>query len=92
MSLTASHEQNPTAFPTNTRSGRSAARQSAPRRAGFPGEHWLVFAAALGLFQLARRTRSSALRWAAGTAASALFVRSVSGSEGILQTDRSRGR
>jgi len=57
-------------------------------RPGFPGEHWLVLALGIALWQVTRRHRFWAVRAAGGLAASALVARAASGREGLSKVLR----
>jgi hypothetical protein len=57
-------------------------------RPGIPGEHWLVLAMGIAVWQLTRRHRFWAVRTAGGLAASALVARAASGREGLSQVLR----
>jgi len=58
------------------------------RRPGFPGEHWLVLALGIAVWQLTRRHRYWAVRTAGGLAASALVARAATGREGLSKVLR----
>jgi hypothetical protein len=49
------------------------------QRPSFPGEHWMVFAAGLGLWLATRRHPSTAVRLAATLAGGLLVARAASG-------------
>jgi hypothetical protein len=51
-------------------------------RYGFPGEHWLVLALGIGVWQFTRTHRNVLVRTAGGFAAAALVARAASGREG----------
>jgi hypothetical protein len=57
-------------------------------RPGFPGEHWLVLALGIAVWQFTRRHRNWAVRTAGGLAASALVARAASGREGLSKVLR----
>jgi hypothetical protein len=57
-------------------------------REGFPGEHWLVLALGIAVWQFTRRNRHWAVRTAGGFAASALVARAASGREGLSKVLR----
>jgi hypothetical protein len=57
-------------------------------RPGFPGEHWLVLALGIAVWQVTRRHRFWAVRTAGGLAASALVARAASGREGLSKVLR----
>ena len=52
-------------------------------RDGFPGEHWLVLAIGIGVWQFTRTHRNLLVRTAGGFAAAALVARAASGREGL---------
>jgi hypothetical protein len=54
-------------------------KQFDARRPGFPGEHWLAFAAGLGLWLATRRHPSVPLRIVAGVAGGLLVAHAASG-------------
>ena len=60
------------------------------QRQGFPGEHWLAFAA--GLYLLARPRRSTAARLASLVAGAGLVARSLSGRDGAIARLEERAR
>ena len=57
-------------------------------RDGFPGEHWLVLALGIAVWQLTRKHRYWAVRMAGGLGASALVARAASGREGLSKVLR----
>ena len=57
-------------------------------RPGFPGEHWLVLAMGIAMWQLTRRHRYWAVRAAGGLAASALVARAAAGRQGLSKVLR----
>ena len=57
-------------------------------RPGFPGEHWLVLALGIAVWQFTRKHRYWAVRTAGGLAASALVARAASGREGLSKVLR----
>jgi hypothetical protein len=57
-------------------------------RDGFPGEHWLVLAIGIGLWQFTRKHRSLLVRTAGGFAAAALVARAAAGREGLSKVLR----
>jgi len=57
-------------------------------RDGLPGEHWLVLALGIAVWQFTRRHRYWAVRTAGGLAASALVARAASGREGLSKVLR----
>ena len=57
-------------------------------RDGFPGEHWLVLALGIAVWQFTRRHRLWAVRTAGGFAASALVARAASGRQGLSKVLR----
>ncbi|MEO8279418.1 MAG: hypothetical protein ABI564_06975 [Ideonella sp.] len=52
-------------------------------RDGFPGEHWIVLAAGLGVWYLSARHRSAFVKLAGMAAATALIGRAASGRDGL---------
>ena len=52
-------------------------------RDGFPGEHWLVLAIGIGLWQVTRKHPNFLVRTAGGFAAAAMAARAASGREGL---------
>lgn len=58
------------------------------RRRGFPGEHWLVLALGIAVWQFTRRHRNWAVRTAGGLAASAMVARAASGRQGLSKVLR----
>ncbi len=52
-------------------------------REGFPGEHWLVLAIGIGVWQFTRKHRYWAVRLAGSFAATALVARAASGRQGL---------
>ncbi len=57
-------------------------------REGFPGEHWLVLALGIALWQVTRRHRNYVVRAAGALGASALVARAASGREGLSKVLR----
>ena len=57
-------------------------------RDGFPGEHWLVLAIGIGVWQFTRKHRNVLVRTAGGFAAAALAARAASGREGLSKVLR----
>jgi hypothetical protein len=57
-------------------------------RPGIPGEHWLVLALGIAVWQVTRRHRNWAVRTAGGFAASALVARAASGRQGLSKVLR----
>lgn len=57
-------------------------------RPGFPGEHWLVLAIGIGLWQVTRKHRNVLVRTAGALGASALVARAASGREGLSRVLR----
>jgi hypothetical protein len=57
-------------------------------RPGFPGEHWLVLAIGVALWQVTRRHRNYLVRTAGALGASALVARAASGREGLSKVLR----
>jgi hypothetical protein len=57
-------------------------------RKGFPGEHWLVLALGIAVWQFTRRHRYWAVRTAGGLAASAMVARAASGRHGLSKVLR----
>ena len=57
-------------------------------RPGFPGEHWLVLALGIAVWQFTRKHRHWVVRTAGGFAASALVARAASGREGLSKVLR----
>ena len=57
-------------------------------RKGFPGEHWLVLAIGIGLWQVTRRHPNVLVRTAGGFGAAALVARAASGREGLSKVLR----
>ncbi|MGE4242494.1 hypothetical protein [Ramlibacter sp.] len=55
------------------------------RREGFPGEHWLVLALGIALWQDTRRNRHWAVRTAGSLGASVLVARAASGRKGLAK-------
>jgi hypothetical protein len=63
-------------------------KQADAARDGFPGEHWLVLAIGIGLWQVTRKHRNVLVRTAGGFAAAALVARAASGREGLSKVLR----
>lgn len=57
-------------------------------REGFPGEHWLVLALGIALWQYTRKDRRWYVRMAGGLAATALATRAASGRQGLSRVLR----
>jgi hypothetical protein len=57
-------------------------------REGFPGEHWLVLAAGIALWQFTRRHRWWVVRTAGSLGASMLVARAASGRQGLAKVLR----
>jgi hypothetical protein len=57
-------------------------------REGFPGEHWLVLALGIAVWQFTRKHRYWAVRAAGGLAASAMVARAASGRQGLSKVLR----
>jgi hypothetical protein len=57
-------------------------------RPGFPGEHWLVLALGIALWQLTRHDRLWVVRTLGALGASALVARAASGREGLAKVLR----
>ena len=57
-------------------------------RDGFPGEHWLVLALGIAVWQFTRKHRYWAVRTAGGLAASAMVARAASGRQGLSKVLR----
>jgi hypothetical protein len=57
-------------------------------RPGFAGEHWLVLALGIALWQLTRRDRRWIVRTLGGFGATALVARAASGREGLSKVLR----
>ena len=57
-------------------------------REGFPGEHWLVLAIGVALWQVTRKHRNVLVRTAGALGASALVARAASGREGLSKVLR----
>ncbi|MEJ8835977.1 hypothetical protein [Ramlibacter sp. AN1133] len=57
-------------------------------RPGFPGEHWLVLALGIALWQFTRKHRYWAVRAAGGLGASAMVARAASGRQGLAKVLR----
>lgn len=57
-------------------------------RPGFPGEHWLVLAIGIGLWQVTRKHRNVLVRTAGALGASALVARAATGREGLSKVLR----
>ena len=57
-------------------------------REGFPGEHWLVLALGIAVWQFTRKDRRWYVRTAGGFAATALVARAASGREGLSKVLR----
>jgi hypothetical protein len=57
-------------------------------RPGFPGEHWLILALGIALWQFTRKHRNWAVRTAGGLGASAMVARAASGRQGLSKVLR----
>ncbi|MDB5860065.1 MAG: hypothetical protein JWQ76_3754 [Ramlibacter sp.] len=57
-------------------------------RDGFPGEHWLVLAIGIGVWQVTRKHRNVLVRTAGGLAAAAMVARAAAGREGLSKVLR----
>ena len=57
-------------------------------RPGFPGEHWLVLALGIAVWQFTRHDRRWIVRTVGGFAATALVARAASGREGLAKVLR----
>jgi len=57
-------------------------------RPGLPGEHWLVLAIGIALWQVTRKHRNYLVRTAGALGASALVARAASGREGLSKVLR----
>lgn len=57
-------------------------------REGFPGEHWLVLALGIALWQFTRKDRHWFVRTAGALGASALVARAASGRDGLSKVLR----
>ena len=57
-------------------------------REGFPGEHWLVLAVGIGIWQVTRRHRWWAVRMLGSLGASMLVARAASGRDGLAKVLR----
>ena len=57
-------------------------------REGFPGEHWLVLAIGVALWQVTRKHRNVLVRTAGALGASALVARAASGRVGLSKVLR----
>lgn len=58
------------------------------QREGFPGEHWLVLGAGIGVWLLSRRSRSLVAQTAGMLAGTALVARAASGRDGLSRVMR----
>jgi hypothetical protein len=63
-------------------------KQADAAREGFPGEHWLVLAIGIGVWQVTRKHRNFLVRTAGGFAAAALVARAASGRAGLSKVLR----
>jgi hypothetical protein len=63
-------------------------KQADAARDGFPGEHWLVLAIGIGVWQVTRKHRNVLVRTAGGFAAAALVARAAAGREGLSKVLR----
>lgn len=87
----ASPPQPPSGLPAQLREDESTIekiKQADARRQGFPGEHWLVLAVGVGLWQVTRHHRNAVVRTAGALAASALVARAASGRDGLAKVLR----
>jgi hypothetical protein len=57
-------------------------------RPGFPGEHWLVLAIGVALWQVTRKHRNSLVRTAGALGATTLVARAASGRQGLSKVLR----
>ena len=57
-------------------------------RPGFPGEHWLVLALGIAVWQFTRRDRRWIVRTVGGLGATALVARAASGRQGLSKVLR----
>ena len=57
-------------------------------RPGFPGEHWLVLAIGIGLWQVTRKHRNPLVRMAGAMGATTLVARAASGRQGLSKVLR----
>ncbi|MFC5497870.1 hypothetical protein ACFPOE_10035 [Caenimonas terrae] len=57
-------------------------------RPGFPGEHWIVLGAGIGLWLATRRRRSMVVQALGALGATALAARAASGREGLSKVLR----
>jgi hypothetical protein len=57
-------------------------------RPGFPGEHWLVLAIGVGLWQVTRKHRNPLVRTIGALGATTLVARAASGREGLSKVLR----
>jgi hypothetical protein len=57
-------------------------------REGFPGEHWLVLALGIAVWQYTRKDRHWAVRMIGGLAATTLVARAASGRDGLSKVLR----
>ena len=58
------------------------------QREGFPGEHWLVLALGVALWQFTRNDRRWIVRTVGGLAATTLIARAASGRDGLSKVLR----
>ncbi len=63
-------------------------KQRDEARDGFPGEHWFVLAAGLGVWYLSAKHPSAVVKLAGITAATALIGRAASGRDGLAKVLR----
>ena len=63
-------------------------KQADDARPGFPGEHWLVLAAGIGVWWMSRNHRSFAVRTLGLMAGTALVGRAASGRDGLSRVLR----
>ena len=60
-------------------------KRAGEAREGFPGEHWLVLAIGIGLWQVTRRHRNVFVRTLGGLGASMLVARAATGRDGLAR-------
>ncbi|MES2972505.1 MAG: hypothetical protein V4757_02810 [Pseudomonadota bacterium] len=76
-----SHIKDPISLPSDNPLTRL--KQWDEARADFPGEHWIVLAAGLGVWYLSARHPSAMVKLAGMAAATALVGRAASGRNGL---------
>jgi len=81
-----SHIKNPIPLPPANPLARL--KQWDEARDDFPGEHWIVLAAGLGVWYLSARHPSAAVKLAGMAAATALVGRAASGRNGLSKVLR----